>query len=485
MPLSLTLTNARQWSPGTPGTRVLASGRLTIGRSASNDWVLPDPERVISKHHGVIEGAGETFRLFDSSVNGVFINESDQPVGANNVYILRHGDHIRIGGYEINAAIEAHAGRSAEAHAGRSARPQDPVFDEPLTSAADLFERPSDSGRLLEDDSLFPIAPKGEGKQHQFADLDRGSPADEAFAPPRAIPEVPPASLAPASSTIPDAWDLSAPEPAARSDKADSKGIPTEWDPFALDDGKNEPAVAEPVHSAPPLPEDQAPAKAPDLDSATRTPSPPDATAGPQPGPGLAGQDRLVKAFLAGAGVGPTSAVTQNEDAERMMREVGEIFRIVVAGMIAVLDSRRALKREVGVASTEFRLAENNSLNFTLGVEDTVRILLAGGERGYLPPAQAFEEAFADIKQHQVAVLAGMQEAWMDLLRRLDPKALERRLSDDAGLSGLLSSRKARCWDAYRQLYETIAGDAETDYKNLFSRAFSHAYEKHLSAASK
>jgi type VI secretion system protein len=192
-----------------------------------------------------------------------------------------------------------------------------------------------------------------------------------------------------------------------------------------------------------------------------------------------------VKAFLAGAGVDPASAAVRIEDAERMMREAGEIFRIVVAGMIAVLESRRALKREVGAAATEFRPAENNPLKFTLGVDDTVRILLTGGERGYLPPTQAFEEAFADIKQHQIAVLAGMQEAWMDLLRRLDPKALERRLGDNAGLSGLLSSRKARCWDAFTQLYETTASDAEADYKSLFSRVFSHAYEKHLSAASK
>jgi type VI secretion system protein len=192
-----------------------------------------------------------------------------------------------------------------------------------------------------------------------------------------------------------------------------------------------------------------------------------------------------VKAFFTGAGVDPANAAVRIEDAEQMMREAGEIFRVVVAGMIAVLESRRALKREVGAAATEFRPAENNPLKFTLGVDDTVHILLAGGERGYLPPTQAFEEAFADIKQHQIAVLAGMQEAWLDLLRRLDPKALERRLSDSAGLSGLLSSRKARCWDAFTQLYETIASDAEADYKSLFSRVFSHAYEKHLGAASK
>ena len=448
MPLSLTLTNSRQWLPGTPTRRVLTSGRLTLGRSASNDWVLPDPERVISKHHCVIEGADEAYRLFDSSVNGVFINDSDQPLGASKAYVLRHGDRIRIGGYEIDVAIEAHAGQPAI--------PQDPVVDESLTSAAYLFERPSDPVRVLEDDSLFSVAPKVGGKQHQVSDLDRGSPTDEAFAPPRVKAE-PPLEVSPPSPPIPDAWDLLA----------------------------DEPARAEPIHPAPALPEDQALAKAPESDSIARSPSPPDAAPAPQPEPDLAGQDRLMKAFLAGAGVDPASLRMRNGDAEQMMREAGAIFRIVVAGMIEVLESRRALKREVGVASTEFRLAENNPLKFTLGVDDTVRILLAGGERGYLPPTQAFEEAFADIKQHQVAVLAGMQEAWMDLLRRLDPKALERRLSDDAGLSGLLGSRKARCWDAYRQLYEAVASDAETDYKNLFSRVFSHAYEKHLSAASR
>jgi type VI secretion system protein len=272
---------------------------------------------------------------------------------------------------------------------------------------------------IPEDESLFSIPSEVKRKQHQLANLEGGSPADEAFKPPNVVAEPPLGTAGPVPLTIPDTWE----------------------DPWGAQKVRAE----------------------------------------QQPDEGS--EDRFVKAFLAGAGVDDITVRTG--DAERMMREAGEIFRVVVAGMIAVLESRRALKREVGVTATEFQPAENNPLKFTLGVEDTVRILLAGGERGYLPPTQAFEEAFADIKEHQVAVLAGMQEAWMDLLRRLDPRALERRLDQDAGLGRLLTSRKARCWDAFIQLYETVAHDAEADYKSLFSRVFSHAYEKHLSTEAK
>jgi type VI secretion system protein len=476
VPLSLTLVSARQGPPGTPASRVLTSGRLTIGRSAANDWMLPDPERVVSKHHCVIEGSDETFRLVDSSVNGVFINEADQPVGADKTYLLRHGDRIRIGSYEIDVAIESSA---AAARASRPVLSEETSFDAPLSSAVALFGRGPEPLRIPEDEPLFP-SPNRADKRHHLTDLDGGPPTDEAFAPPRPAAQAPPA---PQAAPLPDPCELP-PEPSEESDKSRSQAIPTEWDPFAAPVSRND--------SMPPRPADTAPATAPDPQSVAISPTPPAAPAQPQrqaqpqpqPKPDIAGEDRLVRAFLAGAGVEPDSGLAQIDDTERMMREVGEIFRIVVAGLIAVLESRRALKREVGVAATEFQRTENNPLKFTLGVDDTVRILLTGGERGYLPPAQAFEEAFADIKQHQVAVLAGMQEAWMDLLRRLDPKALEHRLGEDGGLGGLLSSKKARCWDAFTQLYDTIANDAQTDYKSLFSRVFSYAYEKHLNAAS-
>src|SRR5579859_6539303 len=52
----------------------------TIGRSADNDWVLPDPQRYVSAHHARIEYRGGHFYLEDVSTNGVFINDDERPL---------------------------------------------------------------------------------------------------------------------------------------------------------------------------------------------------------------------------------------------------------------------------------------------------------------------------------------------------------------------------------------------------------------------
>lgn len=482
MSLTLTLTSARRVAAGVPTSRVLTSGRLSIGRAAGNDWVLPDAERVISKRHCVIEGSGGTFHLIDQSVNGVFINASDQPVGRDQRCPLHHGDRVRIGDYEIDVAIDQPFGRQAPTPGGAAAARGEAGLEAgaeaPLTSAQHLFAGREQGPRLPgeeagalwpaspaipDDDSLFGPGPEAKAKPQPLTDLDRGAPIDAAFVPPR--PAAPQSSLPPpvrpeaepVAAVIPEDWDLDNPPP---------KPSPPQTAASALRPAAPLPEIA---------PEETARKEIAAEAGATR----PAAIDLPPPPPREAGSDALVLAFLEGAGLDPEGTLTRIADPERMLRETGFILRTVVEGLIAVLETRRALKREMGAAATEFRSAENNPLKFTLGVDDTVKMLLTGSARGYLPAATAIEEAFTDIKRHQLAVLAAMQETWLDLLRRLDPKAIEQRLGDDAGLGALLSSKKARCWDAYQQLYDTIAQDAETGYNSLFSRVFGHAYEQH------
>ena len=59
--------------------------------------MLADPGRTISKRHCVIEEAELGYELTDLSINGVFLNDEDEPVGVGNTRRLRHGDRFRIG----------------------------------------------------------------------------------------------------------------------------------------------------------------------------------------------------------------------------------------------------------------------------------------------------------------------------------------------------------------------------------------------------
>ncbi len=80
----------------------------TIGRSADNDWVLPDPLRFVSAHHARVHFRDGQFVLEDLSTNGVFVNDDTRPLAksAAQGHPLRHGDVIRMGDYQIKVALE-------------------------------------------------------------------------------------------------------------------------------------------------------------------------------------------------------------------------------------------------------------------------------------------------------------------------------------------------------------------------------------------
>ena len=81
----------------------------TIGRSADNDWVLPDPVRYVSAHHARVSHRDGHFFLEDVSTNGVFVNDDDVALAKSHPegHLLRTGDVIRMGDYHIVATLEA------------------------------------------------------------------------------------------------------------------------------------------------------------------------------------------------------------------------------------------------------------------------------------------------------------------------------------------------------------------------------------------
>lgn len=87
-------------------TKVLEDGGLTIGRGKENDWVLPDPHRHLSKNHCLIEFIDGQFTVTDTSSNGVFLNNSGEPLGRDNSALLQDGDQLRLGPYEIEVRLE-------------------------------------------------------------------------------------------------------------------------------------------------------------------------------------------------------------------------------------------------------------------------------------------------------------------------------------------------------------------------------------------
>src|SRR5271166_7077384 len=141
--MQLTMTVLRCPDAVAPETRNVTGGEFSVGRGPGVDWVLPDPERLLSKRHFAVAYRGGGWQLADTSTNGTFLNREDDPIGAGDMRVLHDGDRLRLGAYEIEVRLVEEAARPRTG-AGSSpfadpfamdpfgpARPEHNPFDEP------------------------------------------------------------------------------------------------------------------------------------------------------------------------------------------------------------------------------------------------------------------------------------------------------------------------------------------------------------------
>lgn len=105
MPLRLTITSYHKLTPGQRAEFELDRGELKIGRNPENDWVLPDPERLVSGQHCVIQLRDGTYYLTDTSTNGVQLVNAGVRMHRGNSEPLRDGELLRVGEYDILVQI--------------------------------------------------------------------------------------------------------------------------------------------------------------------------------------------------------------------------------------------------------------------------------------------------------------------------------------------------------------------------------------------
>ena len=99
MALRLRVISDHRHRLGDKSTFVFGVSGGSIGRSAENDWVLPDDMRYVSGRHARIVFHKGRYLLQDTSSNGTFVNDIDRPLGNQNPHELKSGDvdpHRRI-----------------------------------------------------------------------------------------------------------------------------------------------------------------------------------------------------------------------------------------------------------------------------------------------------------------------------------------------------------------------------------------------------
>ena len=500
MTLTLTVTSYQSLSPDQEATKAIDRRNATIGRGEENDWVLPDPENVLSKRHCVIEYRNGAYYLTDTSTNGVFVNQSPHRVARGQSIQLNDGDQLNMGDYLIQAGIDTGAdmgseetligGGPSDSFPPPEAMPS-PVpqvdsnipFDDPFADAMtskDALE--PDEPIIPPDIDLLNIDWSKPTPPPQSTEPDRLPPERAFFQPPKPAPD-PLSPVEPAA--IPDDWDstLSEKAPPQRQPNTVSP-LPTEPPqeaPLVPDEPQSPQTIDSASVTSPPKTRVESPPQPTSEPAPEAADSPPGPPPPPEPTPQSASDSAAgLQAFLQGAGLPPLPI--QEAELPAFMHNLGQMFRLTVQGMMEVLMARGIVKRDIGSRDvTMLRPTANNPLKFSLSVDDAMINLLTKRGSAYLPPLQALQEGFNDIRAHELAMMAGLQAALDHLLQRFDPKILETRLGHHSMLDNILpGSRKARYWDLFNALYTEIAREAEDDFQELFGKEFARAYEEQV-----
>ncbi len=187
----------------------------------------------------------------------------------------------------------------------------------------------------------------------------------------------------------------------------------------------------------------------------------------------------LMQALLYGAGLPdfPLHALD-----EEMMLRVGALLRSFAQGFIDLLATRTAFKAEMRAEMTVISSEGNNPLKFSPdGAEALAHLLMARATRGYMKPDDAVQDAVSDLLAHQSGILAGMRVVLQEVLQRLSPEELNRRLSGRSMLDTMLPmNRKARLWELYEELHADVSRQAQDDIEAMFGREFVSAYEAQI-----
>jgi type VI secretion system FHA domain protein len=402
----------------------------TIGRSADNDWVLPDPLRYVSAHHARVEYRDGHFYLEDLSTNGVFVNDDDRPLAKAQPtgHMLKTGDIVRMGDYQIVAAVENDGEQSAATPPADTGAGAVPTSIHALKTLGRAHAQ-TDIGAMLNLDDLLVPDSSANPSFHPVNAYGQAVAHMPVAAPTR--------SAAPAAAAIPMATPAPVVAPAAPSpeEEAIERRIARLAKAAGRDpkNGISAPALYD-VHSG-------------------------------------------LQAFCRGAGVEverlPPDAQT------RLLHLAGQLFREALVGLKELDRSRNETRNRFRIDLPTDPDDPRPSLARST-VEDLVIDLFAQHESRRLDAVGWLREAIAEGKTHEIAAAKATRAAFVEFLDRLDPAELEARFERAARRGKARSADKAQYWELFTTFYRNLIEMPADHLPHTFVEAFAAAYKEYV-----
>jgi type VI secretion system protein ImpI len=445
MGLTLTIENESSLPDGGPlNVRITGKRGLDIGRDSHLDWTLPDPTRFISAKHCEVRYRDGGYWLYDVSTNGTFLHGSDGRLKAP--HRLRNGDRLTIGHYIIAVELD---GEDAVPQHERVPSPQPTPYHE-LWSSGDDSAPPIDPKLLRPRATNAPIRP-------DFLDWAVDVPDRQHVEPSEPRPT--------ASLSKEDLWAQGAareaptPEPVPAT-PAPRRPVWVSSEPSGPWGAPSQPAESV-KYEAPPS---SAPAEPAQHLPSLHAPSQEHSASG-----------EFVRELARGARL-PESFFAQNP--ARLAEQLGALLRLVTENMQQLLNARGQSRRLARMShQTTIEALNNNPLKFSPSADDALRIMFGPPTASYLDAQRALEEAFSDVKDHQMRTYAAMQQALAMIVADLDPQAIDAATEVDRGISGVIGSRKARLWDAYVARWQAKTRGQSGGLVDVFMQYFAECYD--------
>jgi type VI secretion system protein len=422
MTLRLSVVSEHGIRLGPQSTKVFGVHGGTIGRSTENAWILPDPDRYLSGKHVRIDFRAGSYVLVDTSSNGTYVNGSQVPLGKYHDYVLKDGDYLRLGEYELLVTIDK------------------------------SNDFPPDEGAIVAYDGQAgaSAAVKKSTANDLGADLDLSSLLE-------------PSDSVSHGVTARNAYGqaVGAPRDATRPAEAPAGEGGTPWHmmtrPFKVD------AKAEAAAAAAGL---RPPASAPS----------------PPAGPALYDGDFDIglATFCRGAGIDPRHMTSEARNGALQL--AGQLLREAILGLMDLNQGRNEFRNRFRMPPPPPSDGPESPLNFARGVDEALlRLLTTSSTRS--GSVDALRDNFKELKAQNAASLAASRAAFEEFIGRVDPKELEERFERATKRGVFGQQNKSKYWELYAEMFAGLTQRPADGFPHVYTEAFAKAYEAKLKAA--
>ena len=435
-------------------SRVFGVNGGTVGRAPGNDWILPDPRRVVSGHHFEVQFHGGKYWLIDTSTNGVFVNDADDPASVTGRIELHDGDRLRVGDYDILVSVDNRIDFLPSAGDEQSAAKH---LDSDIGHNLDLDSlfSPRDAGESgsLPVGNAFGVRLDAEARANLLETLQRsvGTLGESSFDPTRTgridsvVPGMDPVDGNEPAPAPPPPRRPAAPGPGNQDWALSTRRIPREELEDALSRRKTRVEARERS-----IPFHQQASTWTDLRSA-------------------------VQAFCRGAGIDPTAL---SPEAQAMLPLVaGQLLREAVVGLNDIMRARAT--GAVGAAVAALPVApgsSSNPLRSSTSIEQALQRLFEAHGRLFAGPVDSLRDVLQDMRDHETALAAGMKAGLDSVLGQLSPANVADQF--EQGRARQLApgqDPRPRYWEHYSEFYRLLT--QQTAGSDDLPRSFTEAFE--------